>query len=63
MSNLNANVLSSQDNSGEIDASELLVLLRDIMKRMNLVRNLVRELNKRRQPQQQGERNQTKLKV
>ena len=31
-------ILTLQDSSGEIDASELLVLLRDVMKRMGLVR-------------------------
>lgn len=32
-------VFLSQDNSGEIEAGELLVLLRDVMIRMELVRN------------------------
>lgn len=36
------------DNSGEIDASELLVLLRDIMKRMNLEPDSHKELEKMR---------------
>lgn len=34
-------ILTLQDKSGEIDASELLVLLRDVMKRMGLVRKIL----------------------